>query len=288
VPKLKLKYLGVDFEVRDYTKTYFVFGLRKSGSTFLNEAVLYLSQRNDENWVSIPDRLFQHNIDFEGHYARYIPKGLIKPGNVYGGFRVFPDCLTPNGYFRSGLKILMVRDPRDALVSQYYSITSNHALPVGPDVGLRQDLLSLRNSVSRLEIDDYVIREAPSFVSAMLSYRSILSDEHTCVLKYEDMIFNKSSMLKIICDHFSWKISDNDASDILHHIDKFPQEEDEFAFLRRVTPGDHKIKLRSDTIACLNSTLKEVMDLYGYVADAPLSRQTDVERFVDASNKDYR
>lgn len=241
----------------------------------LNEILIYLAQRNDANWVSIPDDLFLKNIDFAGDYSSYIPDRLIQPGNVYGGFRSFPRSLVANKVFQDGRKVLLVRDPRDALVSQYYSFATSHYIPEGDEqTGPRRDLKRVRKEVGTMTIDEFVIQQAPSMNEAMLSYRPILADAQLLVLRYEDIIFNKSELLTIICEHFDWQLGEQDRTDILYHVDIRPTAEDPSQFIRKVTPGDHLQKLQPGTITKVNRLVKEAMDTYAYTVNAstPLRR----------------
>ena len=265
-----IEYLGVEFQIRQRQPAWFAFGVWKSGSTLLNQVLIYLAQRNDANWVSIPDDLFLRNIDFAGDYSSYVPERLIQPGNVYGGFRSFPRSLTALPTFREGRKVLMVRDPRDALVSQYFSFAKSHYIPDGDEgEGPRRDLKRVRKALGTMSIDDFVIQQAASMNEAMMSYRPILSDEQLLVLRYEDIIFNKSELLTILCDHFGWHVNDQDRADILHHVDIRPGKEDASKFIRKVTPGDHIDKLKPETIEAVNRQVKEAMDTFAYSAIAP-------------------
>ena len=54
---------------------------------------------------------------------------MIVPGRVYGGFRSMPLVFAQSELYRRSRKILLVRDPRDALVSEYFSLAYSHGLP---------------------------------------------------------------------------------------------------------------------------------------------------------------
>lgn len=269
-----VEYLGSEFCLNDQIPARFVFGVWKCGSTLLNEAVRYCAQRNQGNWVSIPDQLFQDNVDLIGDYGGIVPAKLIKPNNVYGGFRCFPRSLSASRHFVEGPKILMVRDPRDALVSQYYSYAGSHQIPAGDNSsGPRARLLARRDEISRMSLDDFVIEDsrsqsAYSIREGLESYRSLLQDEKLLVIKYEDIILKKNNLLTLICDHFEWNISEQDRRDILFHIDIQPEKEDSSRFIRKVVPGDHIEKLHPETIARLNVNLRPVLDLFGYPENA--------------------
>lgn len=270
-----VNYLGVEFRIKQQQPAWFAFGIWKSGSTLLFQILTYLAQRNDANWVSIPDDLFQKNIDFVGDYSSYIPERLIQPGNIYGGFRIFPRSLAANPTFQAGRKVLMVRDPRDALVSQYFSFAKSHYLPEGDEKsGPRRDLQNVRKLMEQMAIDEFVIQQAPAMNEAMLSYRALLADPQLLVLRYEDVIFSKSELLTILCEHFGWQVNAQDRADILHHVDIRPDKEDAGQFIRKVTPGDHVNKLKPETIAMVNQLTKEAMDTFAYSATVatPLRR----------------
>lgn len=265
MPIEALKYLGEEFSIRMPGPAYFVFGLRKSGSTLLNETVLYLAQRNDVNWVSIPDQLFLANIDFDTDCRRTFPQKLIQPGNVYGGFRVCPNLLGSNELFNSAPKVLMIRDFRDALVSQYFSALKSHFIPQGDDsAGPRRELLNARRSIKKMTIDEFVIGAAPALGKDAMEYQRLIADSNLITIFYENVIFEKNRMITMICEHFGWSVSESGRSDILAHIDVRPTKERANAFVRKVSPGDYLEKLAPDTIAKLNEILHEPMKLFGY------------------------
>lgn len=265
MPVVTMQFLDEPFRIRVPQDALFVFGVHKSGSSLLNQITAYLAQRNDANWVSIPDQLFLRNIDFEVAHEGHIPDYLIHPGNVYGGFRRFPKSLASNACFRDGRKILMVRDPRDALVSQYFSFAKSHLVPDGDDgEGPRRKIMQTRQNIARLSIDQYVVKEAHEMNMVMCGYAVMVPDPSCLVLRYEDMIFSKRRWLQIICDHFGWSITSQDFDDILYHVDIRPANEDPDRFIRKVTPGDHLEKLTERTIEELNSRLEPAMMLFGY------------------------
>lgn len=262
---IKHKFLGVDFQIRHQESAWFVLGVKKSGSTLLNNSVMFMSQRNDANWVSFPDELFLNNIDFEKFEGDF-PKGIFQKGNAYGGFRYLPRALEKVALFRTSPKVLMVRDPRDALVSLYYSYLYNHYMPPGDDnEGARLSINRYRKIGNDLSIDQFVVQESVEMNDVLMNYGSLLNYPKTLILKYEEQVFSKADMLLLVAKHFNWSINQNDIHDILVHIDVIPDGEDPNRFIRRVLPGDHKEKLRFDTIQTVNEILQPSMKLFGYI-----------------------
>lgn len=265
MPVVTMQFLGEPFMIRVPQNALFVFGVHKSGSSLLNQVTSYLAQRNDINWVSIPDQLFLKNIDFEVTHHSHIPDHLIHPGNIYGGFRRFPKSLMANAHFREGRKILMVRDPRDALVSQFFSFAKSHLVPHGDDnEGPRKKILQTRQEIANLSIDQFVVRKAREMNMVMCGYADMIHDSSCLVMRYEDIVFSKRQLLQAICDHFDWSITSQDFDDILHHVDIRPAKEDPTQFIRKVAPGDHLDKLTEQTIRALNVRLDQAMRLFGY------------------------
>ena len=98
----------------------------------------------------------------------------------------------------------------------------------------------------------------------MLEYAPIMELADTAVLKYEDYILDKRALIGAITCAFGWTINEAQTSQILSWADVRPERENPTAFVRRVTPGDHREKLKPQTIAKLDKTLRPAMELFGY------------------------
>jgi hypothetical protein len=84
------------------------------------------------------------------------------------------------------------------------------------------------------------------------------------VYHYERAILDKRWFLTDLCAHFGWQASEEQINLILGWADVRPDVEEPTAFIRKVTPGDHREKLRPGTIAKLNSVFEDEMRLFGY------------------------
>src|SRR5581483_992537 len=108
-------------------------------------------------------------------------------GNVYGGFRNYPSGFEQNRFFREGKKVLLVRDPRDALVSEYFSSAYSHSLPsTGGEDGAKADLLNQRRQALATPIEESVLEHAKSMRRTVAEYLPLARDPNTLVLRYED------------------------------------------------------------------------------------------------------
>lgn len=249
---------------------YFVLGIRKCGSSLFNKLVIDLAKLNDRRFVNVAGRYFRNNVAAKDWIRDPANCAILYGGNVYGGFRVMPEAFSKAPLYKDGKKILMVRDPRDALVSEYFSNAYSHRIPERTEDGAAiTDLLEkMRREALGTQIDEYVLDRARSLLSAFLGYVDQLNSASLTVYKYEDYIFKKPELTRLIARDFDMHVDDAQISTIMAWADIRPEKETPTAFIRRVTPGDHREKLRPETIAKLNTIMKPAMDAFGYDPDA--------------------
>jgi hypothetical protein len=244
----------------------FCLGIRKSGSTLLNKAVQYLAVRNDVHFVDIPGSCFRAGYKV-ADWIKVDVSGLVRPGNIYGGFRSFPRNLAETSGFKTGKKVFMFRDPRDALVSQYYSDAYSHSLPSAKSEAGKtatDEFLSKRAEALNSDINDYVLQHAPSMQRTVMDFAGLLEDPDCLVLRYEEYIFQKKRMLGKVVKHFDWEAKPGQVEQLLTLIDQVPTSEDKTKFVRNVVPGDHRRKLLPETIRKLDNKLADVMTRFDY------------------------
>lgn len=259
---------GVPFQIdrADPTRpAWFALGIRKSGSSMFMRAVKLMAKYNALNWVDIPGDLFDANVPVPRWRDNPAPDGLLVGGNVYGGFRNFPVGLARSPVFDAAIKVLLVRDPRDAIVSEYFSNARTHSLPAETgDDGAREDMLRRREEAQQMTVETFARTQAVKMATTVERYIPLLADPRLLVLKYEDVIFDKAKMVVDVARHFGWTIKNGQVDAILKWIDVVPEQENPDAFIRKVIPGDHREKLSPDSIALLNADLARAMAAFGY------------------------
>jgi hypothetical protein len=107
----------------------FVLGMKKCGSSLFNTIVQQLCAANGVGYLSLPDQAFEQNFHVVQLGTSPYFSSPFRDGWVYGGFRQLPDILSSLEFFKARRKLLLVRDPRDALVSDYFSVAYSHSLP---------------------------------------------------------------------------------------------------------------------------------------------------------------
>jgi hypothetical protein len=245
---------------------YFALGIRKCGSTLFNKIIQQLSQSNNRRYVNVAGRYFNNNIAAKDWMKDPANCDILYGGNVYGGFRFMPWAFADSPVYKSAKKILMVRDPRDAIVSEYFSNAYSHRIPQRTTDGVAiSDLLEkMRSKALGMELDEYVVERSPALLSIFMGYVKQSKVTPMRVVKYEDYIFEKPDLIRLIASEFDMQVGDAQIESIMAWADVRPQTEVPTKFVRRVTPGDHREKLRPDTITKLNEILKPAMEAFCY------------------------
>ncbi len=236
----------------------FIFGIFKGGSTLLNVMLDEILAASGRHSINLPNHLRTQGLvideitaDLDGAFER--------DGVVYGGFRSFSKVLRNSTNFEGANKILMVRDPRDILVSLYFSHAYSHSVPQSGIA--RQRAEETRQRALSSGIDDYVLENAKSVSTHLIRLGELLSKQTTLV-RYEDVIFDKQALAETICTATGVEIDPDKLSEIARKNDIRPKKEDKHSHIRSVAPGDHKNKLKPETIDQLNTLMKQVFQLY--------------------------
>lgn len=242
----------------------FAFSVHKCGSTMMHSMIRAVCKNAGIPSVSIPDLLFSYGI-LDSTWST--DPALVPAFNrnlLYFGFRYLPPILmNPESQVRSRRFVLLVRDPRDALVSQYFSFgrkAGSHARPKHNPEALEQRLAAIEEK----PIDSYVIEMASALASKLEAYRAALDFNLGLLRRYEDVYFDKETFLGEIFDHFGIAVPHHIIAAVARANDVRPAQEDDSKHIRKGTPGDHLEKLRPETIAKLNDTFRSVGSFYGY------------------------
>ncbi len=257
---------GVKFDIVQghHESARFVLSIRKCGSTLLNNVCRNLATYNKSNYVNIPEAMFDHNITVSEWINDSGLPDLVLPGNVYGGFRDFPAGLAAHSAFCGSRKVLLVRDPRDALVSEYFSNAFTHPIPQGDGL-VSTHLLAEREAARTQEVEDYVLRHAGGMAGTFAAYLPLLADANALVLRYEDIIFDKGVLIDAVISHFEWNCPPGLRAAIIRAFHVIPPHENPQRFIRKVVPGDHRAKLGSRAVGELGRIFADVMEAFGYM-----------------------
>lgn len=248
----------------DHFPARFAFSIHKGGSTLMFNMIRDACAATNVPAISFPDLFFREGIfDHEWRNDRQLLEYVV-PGRIYYGFRYLPEVLRdPVVQLRHRKSVLLVRDPRDALVSQYYSWGRHDKSHRLPDKN-QEKWQSALNGAGQLSIDDYVLQSAPMYLKRFTVYQEHLFSDNLLLRRYEEVYYDKQRFLRDIFGHLQLAVDDTVISQVAARHDIRPTEEDPSNHIRQGAPGDHRRKLRPETINRLNNQFRDVCRGYGY------------------------
>ncbi len=260
---------GVSLELRlpektnDTLASAFLVGLPKAGSTLLNRIMRRLCIRAGLSPFSLNNEMRNMGVS-ANTYPANIAELYDPTGYLYMGFRGLSVYHTLPA-FASGHIVYLIRDPRDMVVSAYFSEGFSHR-PPGTTVGsgMADEFEARRQEVVQTPIDAYVLNTARAVLRNFELTRTQLATLDHRMWRYEDVIFEKQRWVREMVDYLGLKIRDAVITRVVQNNDVTPTTENKDKHIRRVTPGDHKDKLKPETIEQLDFLFAEVLSAYGY------------------------
>ena len=239
--------------------SFLVFSMHKAGSSMLNEMLRLVCDA-----IRIPifePELVEYNNGLPLESLDPSVQQYIKPlGYCVSGFRSFPRYL--DGFDVSGFKkLLLIRDPRDILVSHYFSHKISHHIPPGE---LGEKMLQFRAKLESTKIDDYALRMAAPLKAKFERYEANVFDAKLKLFRYEDVVFDKQEWLLSMLEYLDLSLPVEAVDSIVSQVDHRPVAEDATQHIRKVTPGDHLEKLQPATIEQLDDVFGDVLTKFGY------------------------
>jgi hypothetical protein len=236
-------------------KSAYLFAYAKSGSTLMDNMISHYCAQTGMAFFSLFGQAFSQGIqtsDIDKDAA-----ACFKPeGYIYSGFRHYPKFRISIG---DEPVVLLVRDPRDMLVSLYYSIIKSHVIPEG-----NMQLKEQRQRAAQQSIDEFVVQRAGGYLRQFERYKQTLGELKVKVYRYEDVIYDKKRWLWDMIQFIGLPEQKTLIEDIASRFDIVPDSEHEMQHIRQVHPGNHRDKLQKGTISRLNQKLAPFLSAYDY------------------------
>ena len=174
----------------------------------------------------------------------FVPQGYYY-GPV-GSLRLFPDV-------KDYATVLVLRDPRDVLTSLYFSTAYSHAL-------ITEKLIKERKEALGMSIDEYVLANKDLYQRIYSGYcDTILQQPNVLFLKYEDMVADFPDFLHKLAAHVGLDDQKEIIETLIAEANFKIDKEDPYSHRRQAKPGDHRNKLKAETIAVLNETFETIL-----------------------------
>lgn len=240
--------LAGTFHSNDQRPSWIFMTLHKSGSSFLAERFDALFRRNGYTAA-----------DLSSYFAKTNPAARIRFNNsdeakrqVFSAKGVFYNAIRIPFIIPSDVNIniiLVLRDPRDVLVSYYFSCKHSHPVQ-------NPDFLNERTDAQNMSIDEFVLSRSKIFAHRYELLLPLIGRSNVLFFKYEDMIADPLKVEKSIAEATHFDIT---AGSFMAKSDFTVTREDVNRHKRKVQPGDHIQKLKPATITQLDIVFASVL-----------------------------
>ncbi len=242
------------------------FSINKSATQYIKSILRKTATVNGMTPVSINDYAFHSTMPFLNRLNDEELKDyahIFKPkGYAYTVFGAMVGIENLEQY----KIILVVRDPRDVLVSGYFSKAFSHPLPPS-ESDKRTGFEKNRQQVQTTTIDEYVLENSEKIHDIYTNYIQHLLEKntHVYVCKYEEMINDFEKWLTDLLEYAALEITPELKQQfVTEHQAKTPKKEDHNQHLRKGKAGDYKTKLQAETIDNLNIKFKEILHHFNF------------------------
>lgn len=231
-----------------------VHALHKSGSMFLYQLFWRLSRaRKVSFYSSNKERSDEHEIccDLDHDFCLCPIRDYSDlPSNLPSMCRV--------------KRIFHVRDPRDILVSQYFSYGWRHT-----EQGFDEKTQRQRNIIRASTIDEYVLNQNRVIGPLKERYADLIHRqpcELEQVVRYEEMVLDFPSYLERVIEAFDFRSPALvKARFAFRYRNEFQPDQKNDGHKRSVVPGDYLRKLQPATIDRLNQIFQPELRTLGYL-----------------------
>lgn len=243
------------------------FSLNKSATQYVKKTLNVCVQESAMVQVHIQDYAFasqfpyldQLSVDEMQEY-----KHIFKPkGYLYSAFGGLVEGIDNLDQYRV---VLMVRDPRDIIVSDYYSIAYSHPEPTS--ISSKYEGFHInRKLVKHQSLEEFALQSWEKINGILERYRDqlLIKYPHVYVTKYEDMVSDFESWLSDLIRACQLEVSQKLKDHLIqqYYISR-PKKENQQSQFRKGVSGDYKNKLSDETISFLNEKFSTVLDYYQY------------------------
>lgn len=243
------------------------FSFNKAATQYVQSILVRCALEN--GMLPVNMNAYSFNTDFPflesltaGEMERY-QHVFKKNGYLYSVFGGMVEAIPQLDDYKT---VFVVRDPRDILVSLYYSIAYSHSLP-SKHGNKHEGFQAMRNAVRQLTIDEFVVSKSDKIASIFSRYRTHLLNEHKNVFitKYEHIIADFQHWLTDLLEYCELDVSKMTVMALLEEHERLkPQGENIHRHIRKGQSGDYLQKLLPETVGFLNDKFATVLSDFDY------------------------
>lgn len=215
---------------------------------------------------------FKH-IDYEGEIfngKENVDIRFLDEGYVYGAIRLianpqgdtYPlvEKIMAKGFIKDKQCVFLVRDPRDIIVSAYYSFGYSHSL--SPDEKIREKQIKGMQHIQNQGIDEFALWNARQVLKRFeIMARLIEECENYILLKYKDMIDDFNAFYDRLSEFLPFEQS---VKEQLYTLTRPEEKEDITKHKRSGKVGGYKEKWKPETIREIDNRLEDILIRFDY------------------------
>lgn len=239
-------------------ESVYFFSVFKAGTSLFTHVLRHADELTHVDYETlIFDNQAPDSFSFETYGKLY---GVIRVNDLVDTHPAIQPGLSSPEFIRDKNTVVLIRDPRDILVSAYYSFGFTHVESKNPSIQKRLD--RNRELIRHETIDECVIRLAPEYLANMEKlYQVSCHSKRATILKYEDLIENFDRFIR----DFDVCISiPEERKKELYLASRPNEKEDPTIHKRSGKVGQYSYKLKPETIQVLNQILRPVLEHFNY------------------------
>lgn len=251
-------------QTKSTAKSVVFMSMHRAGSSIVNRLLRRMLAQVGMVPVDFARTAFAMGVD-EARYCTERSHLLSTPGYYFGAFR--GPYVQYFGDLSASRLVVQVRDPRDCIISLYFSVRYSHGLP-GGDGEARATFQNLRNDVAAIDIDTFALTQVEAYAHRLQVISKVLETyPEALLLKYEDMILHFSAWFQKLREFLDVPVSQGDFD--RYRTAVLPCEEDVTKHRRQMLPGDFRRKLKIETQEAVTRALRGALEQFGYLDSLP-------------------
>lgn len=239
------------------------FSMNKAATQYTKDILVQCAQENGMTPAHFNEYAFYTQLPYLTGLSRDEMKDyrhIFQPhGYLYTAFGGFVQGIENLEDYRV---VLMVRDPRDVLVSWYYSLAYSHSIPPASS-SRHQEYLRKRKEARKMTVDEHVLSKSDRMLTIYNNYLEGLLGHHQdpFMTSYEQMTADFPAWLERLLTYCGFEIRERDFQQLVErHQALQPDQEDKQEHIRKGKPGDYLDKLQPETIAQLNEKYSLILE----------------------------
>ena len=248
-------------------KSFLFFTTHKCASTFVTALLEELADQSDYETFNYASAYWELGdaVDSAGlHIRKFLPQNydmlFRQYGEIYGPLR-FPVEFPGRENFKH---IFFFRDPRDVLVSSFYSWAYTHPEPLNTKA--REKFLEKRAKLSEEGIDAYVLRQAQEWILPLFTeYRELAETVPDALfLTYDEFSQHTDVFLRKVTDYLEIDLSEESIEKLSNFASPIQKGAPKLEHKRSGKSGQWKNELKPEIADELNRILAPILDYWGF------------------------